>query len=410
MSEATRVARSLTSHMLGQVVGTDDGPTVVVSAGIHGNEPAGLVAVQRVLALMPSLPLRGTMMGLAGNLGALRTGRRFATRDLNRRWTPAEVARVMASSLDQLTDEDREQHELLEILQPLLANATSPITFLDLHSASGEGAPFSCMADVLRNRAIAFEIPVPVVLGLEEVVEGAMLGYLCDLGHVGVAVEGGSHLDPDTVDHHEAAIWCALVAAGCLRAPEVPDYGAHRARLQTACAGLPRFVEICQRYVVHKDDGFEMAPGHRNFQPVCAHEPVATDRKGPVEAGTTGLMMLPRYQGQGEDGFFVAKPTPRFWLRVSAALRGLRLERLITLAPGVRRNSDEPGTFLADPKIARWRTTDLFHLFGFRRACSRTDGLLVYSRRRPDRAGVRQVSGGVRALAAAESCARLMTG
>jgi len=50
----------------------------------------------------------------------------------------------------------------------------------------------------------------------------------------------------------------------------------------------------------------------------------------------------------------------------------------------------------------RWRTTDLFHLFGFRRACARTDGLLVYSRRRPDRAGRRQVPDESRMLAPAE--------
>jgi hypothetical protein len=115
---------------------------------------------------------------------------------------------------------------MLTLLAPLLVRGGPPIVFLDLHSTSGPSTPFSCMPDVLRNRGIALAMPIPLVLGLEEVLEGSLLGYLCDMGHIGVAVEGGQHRDPATIDFHEAAIWIALVAAGALDIDGCPDLAA----------------------------------------------------------------------------------------------------------------------------------------------------------------------------------------
>src|SRR5690606_23870109 len=138
--------------------------------------------------------------GVTGNLRALQAGRRYLDRDLNRRWTPENIAKITRGGPE--TSEDRETLELLQVFVPLMRRGR--VSFIDLHSTSGPSTPFSCMADVLRNRPRALALPIPVVLGLEEVIEGSMLGYLCDLGHVGVAVEGGQHSDPRTVDFHES--------------------------------------------------------------------------------------------------------------------------------------------------------------------------------------------------------------
>ena len=157
-------------------------------------------------------------------------GRRYLDRDLNRRWIREDIARIVNAGPEEAI-EDREQLELLELFAPLLARARQPIVFFDLHSTSGPAAPFSCMADVLRNRGVALALALPVVLGLEEVLDGSLLGYLCDLGHIGVAVEGGQHNDPATIDCHESALWIMLVAAGTLEAAQVPDLALHRERL-----------------------------------------------------------------------------------------------------------------------------------------------------------------------------------
>lgn len=371
--------------------GPADGPLVVAIGSIHGNEPAGTQALERIFAELDRLgpTVRGRFVGVRGNMRARRRGRRFITRDLNRSWTADGLAALLAHDrgvegdpcADQ--DEDCEQREILEVLVPLLAGATAPIVFLDLHSSSGEGPPFCCMADVLRNRPIAFGVPVPVILGLEEVIDGALIGYLTDLGHVGVAFEGGPHFAPDTVDNHVAILWCTLVNVGLLDAADVPDLDGHRRRLTEATRGVPRVIEIRHRHVIQPDDEFVMHPGYDNFQPIARGEHVADDRRGPVAAPEEGLMLLPLYQGQGDDGYFVGRPVNRFWLNVSAKLRGDTIDRLFPALPGVERDPHRADCYLVDPRVARYRTTEIFHLFGYRRARHHGEKL-AFSRRRPD--------------------------
>jgi predicted deacylase len=390
-----QAARSIGSYDAGR-----QGPLVVIFGGIHGNEPAGVAAIAAVLAALQErgLPLRGRVLGLRGNCAGLAKGVRYQARDLNRSWQTTAIAAMLARdrASERSCPEDREERELLSALAPLLAKARAPITFLDLHSMSGDGAPFSCMADVLRNRKIAFALPVPVVLGLEEVIDGSMLGFFSDLGHVGVAVEGGQHDDPRTQANHEAAIWLTLVAAGCLRREQVGDLALHHGRLAAATAGLPRVLEIRHRHVVKESDDFVMRPGYANFQPVRAGEAVADDQGGPVMTPEGGVMMLPRYQGQGEDGYFLARAVSPVWLAISAGLRRARVDRLVRLLPGVARGVADGELLVA---AGRPRAVDVFHLFGYRHERAR-EGRLVFSRRRPDSAPLADLPSEIHALLA----------
>src|SRR5690606_25430509 len=157
----------------------------------------------------------GKLVGVAGNLQAIAADQRYLERDLNRGWTPETCVRVAKPRPDE-TPEDAEQRGLLEVFGPLEAESPHPLVFLDLHSTSGPAAPFSIIPDVARNRELALSLPVPTVLGLEEILEGVMFGYLVDRGHMGVAVEGGQHGDPGTSPLLEAVIWLTLVRVGNL--------------------------------------------------------------------------------------------------------------------------------------------------------------------------------------------------
>jgi len=357
---------------------------VVLIGGMHGNEPAGPTAIARVLGDLEErrAPVLGRVVGLAANLGALEAGRRYLARDLNRGWSQAEVAALLDPASGRDLPEDREQRELLRAIVPLIAQAREPVVLLDLHSTSGESPPFTCLADVLRNRTVGLAFPLPVVLGIEEILDGTLLGYFCDLGHVAVAVEGGQSQDPRTLANHECAIWSTLVAVGALRAADVPELEARRARLREAAGSVPAVVAIRHRHLVREDDGFEMLPGFRSFMPVSKGQAVARDRSGEVRCPEDGLMLMPRYQGQGEDGYFLARAVSPFWLRLSAWLRRARLDRLVPLLPGVRRHPTEPDRFLVDPEVARWQVVNVFHLFGYRHVREVGDRL-VFSRRRP---------------------------
>lgn len=377
------------------------GPTVVALGGIHGNEPAGARAIEAVLGLLHArrLPLRGHLVGLRGNLGALAAGRRYIERDLNRRWSAAEVERLLRAPGEPRA-EDREQRALLAHFLPWLRAARAPIVFLDLHSTSGPGAPFTCMADVLRNRPVAMALPVPLILGIEELLDGSLLGYACELGHAAVAVEGGQNDDPRTEHHHRAALWLALVAAGALARRDLADHDEQARTLHAAARGLPAVVEIRYRHAVAEDDEFEMLPGFANFTPLRRGQEVARDRRGPVRAPEDGVMLMPRYQAQGDDGFFLARPVSRAWLALSALLRRGRVDRLVPLLPGVRPHPQFADHFVADARVARYQVRNVFHLFGYRHV-RQAGEQWVFSRRRPGFRGLRELPPELRALDAA---------
>jgi len=374
------------ARILGDVRGEAPGPSVVFVGGIHGNEPSGALAAARVTPLLQTLhaKLRGRVAFLAGNLQALAADLRFVRRDLNRGWTEDNLARLRRLEARELGDEDQEQHDLAEQIYDVEQTRRGRLVVVDLHTTSGPTAPFVCFGDTLPNRHLALSLPTTAILGLEEVIDGAMAGYWTDRGHIGIALESGQHQDPHSVERHVSAIWQLLVRAGSLRAADAPQLQQHRERLAAASAGQPRVVEVQHRHVVASDDGFQMLPGFTSFMPIGAGQVVAQDARGPIRAPVSGLMLMPRYQSQGEDGYFVVREVRPIWLKVSEWLRRAGAPRLLPRLPGVSRDPARPGHLVVDPTVARAHVADVMHLCGYRRRRS-SDGTLVYSSRRPVR-------------------------
>lgn len=370
-----------TRRWIGAYEGKRPGPTMVIVGGIHGNEPAGVAAVAQVLHELRrhSLPLRGRLLGLAGNLRALAQNVRYFDRDLNRRWYADHLARLREQPREQDSPEDTEQRELLTIFDRLDETFDHPLVVMDLHSFSAEGPPFSVFADTLRNRPIAFEMRVPIIFGLEESVEGTLLGYLADLGHVAVGFEAGQHQDPRTQENHVAAIWIALVAAGLLERADVPELADCEARLDRAAAGLPRAVEIVYRHAITPDDEFRMDPGYENFQAVERGQRIAVDRDGDVGSPSAGRILMPLYQGLGEDGFFIARDVSPARMQLSVALRKIGADSLLPYLPGV---TVDPGRSDAmRVRGDRPAIQEVLRLLGYRKQQAGEGGQLVTRRR-----------------------------
>lgn len=75
------------SRIINKIEGKRKGITIVIFAGIHGNENSGIFAIQEVFKRIIKLQLNGTVYGVSGNLKALELNRRFIDEDLNRIWT-----------------------------------------------------------------------------------------------------------------------------------------------------------------------------------------------------------------------------------------------------------------------------------------------------------------------------------
>ena len=215
-------------RVLGRVRGAQPGPTLLCIGGIHGNEPAGVYALQSVLGHLEKMAgeMTGDFVALAGNRAALAEGRRYVDRDLNRAWTVDRLEHLRNGGPKDA--EDREQMELLDAIEGVVDEARGPVYGVDLHTTSGPGAPFSTFGDTLPNRAFAEHIPAPMILGLEELVRGTLLAFLGAHGFVAVAFESGQHFEPMAVERAEAGIWISIATAKLLPESRLPMLGEGR--------------------------------------------------------------------------------------------------------------------------------------------------------------------------------------
>ena len=133
-----------------------------------------------------------------------------------------------------------------------------------------------------------------------------------------------------------------------------------------------------------------MEPGFTNFQSVRRGKVLARDRTGEIKASETGLILMPLYQTLGNDGFFLVREVKRFWLKLSALLRKLKVGHYIHLLPGVRRDPINENFLIINTRIARILPLQIFHLLGFRRL-RWTDKYLVVSRRAYDLVGPKKL-------------------
>jgi len=378
-------------RLIGVRRGDGPGPMLLCVAALHGNEPSGVEALERVFARLEAddPELGGAIVGLSGNLGALARHHRFIDEDLNRVWQRERVAAILESlrAGDATGDpsaapdappgpsdtplpmigsaELAEQRALLAAIRGFVREARGPVYVLDLHTTSSESAPFTTLGDTLQNRVFALHLPIPVVLGLEEQIDGAMLQYFDRLGWCGIGVEGGAHRDPASASAHEATVWILLEALGVVPRSAVPDPDGKRDRLARAAAGLPRVVDVRYRHAIAPEDAFAMDAGFRNFQPIRKGQRLGSDARGAVNAPEGGLIFMPLYQKQGDDGFFIVRPVRPVWLGISRWLRGRRLGDRATWIPGVLRHPDREDAVILAPWASNRAVIGLLHLLGY---------------------------------------------
>ncbi len=299
---------SVWPRVLGRVAGTEPGPTLLVIAGIHGNEKAGVEAARRVLAALRRVRLRrGELVVLLGNTQALAAGQRFLDRDLNRQWSDSRIAALRARPADAPSSrEDREQLGLLDAIEDVLCRDPAPMV-VDLHTTSANGIPFSMVMNHGSDESFALCLPLPIIKGLLTQVDGTLLEYLNGRGLRCVGVEAGGHQAPESMLRHQAVLWLALVQAGIVEPGDVPQLETHRTLLRASCEGLPRVLRVLHRHPIWAGDEFRMEPGFANVQRIQAGQLLARDRNGEIRAREDGVLVMPLYQPLGDDGFFLGR-------------------------------------------------------------------------------------------------------
>lgn len=360
------------------------GPTLLVIGGIHGNEPSGVYALERLEMAFKSGELSiacGKILALRGNRRALSEGVRYIKRDLNRLWKwDFKLQCPIDPTAEEPDDEYDEYCDLQYRIHEAIRERQGPICFLDLHTTSAVSAPFVMVGDTLRNRDLVDGIPVPIVLGVEEQLDGPLLSYINELGHLSVGFEAGQHEAPEAIDAHEALTQVILYRLGMISESYINRIDESLDRLAELGGHLAQFYEVRYRHGISPEDEFSMKPGYANFQRVEKGKVLAKDKSGPIQMPEDGRIFMPLYQRQGNDGFFQIRTIKRFWLGVSRVMRRFGFHKLLPILPGVHRDKDNRLALHVNTRVASFYSRQIFHLMGYRKVRDKEGYVLMEKR------------------------------
>lgn len=353
-------------RVIDHIQGKKGGPTVVFFGGVHGNETAGVFALKDVFEEIRSkkIPVNGEVYAISGNLGALESKQRFQHEDLNRIWFQERIERIVHSREIKHSEEE-ELSQLFRMLHNILDTGTPPFYFMDLHTTSSDTSPFMVLNDSLLNRKYASNYPLPIILGIEEYLKGALLSYINELGYVSLGFESGQHDDDKAVESCVEFIRYSLTLTQSVNVSEEK-----RQQLKGVIAdsgNAPhRFYEIYHQHDIGSKNNFKMLPGFINFQVIPKGVSLAVVDGVQLKTTKKRQIFMPLYQDQGNEGFYFIRPIPKILLWISKELRRFKIDHVLVKLPGVEWESDQKDTLVVDQRVARFFAKSFLHLLGYR--------------------------------------------
>ncbi len=304
-------------RIIGHYKGNSPGPLTVVFGAMHGNEPAGVLALKELFnrldhatASDPHFKLAGDIVGLVGNVQAFEAQKRFITKDLNRSWVANDIRKVMDSPENELKDEDKELRQIVQLLNTVVDTKNFGKMFiLDLHTTSSEGAVFSIASEDSTSESLALQLGAPVILGLVNTIEGTSLHFFNNkylkIPTIALGFECGHHEDPHSPLRALSAILNFLTAINVINNNNIVDSD-YELNLNNTHS-LPRKVKIVHREQVNDISKWKMKEGYTNFQHISKNEVLGFYEGVEVKSPYSGRILMPLYQAQGQDGFFIVE-------------------------------------------------------------------------------------------------------
>lgn len=379
-----------TKRIIGHIEGEEKGPTLLFFGGIHGNEHSGVLALEHVFQKLDkeSFHIKGNLFGIRGNVPALLEEKRYIDSDLNRMWIKPKILEIEYKQKSERTIEERELLKILKIISEILITKAPPFYFVDLHTTSSKTLPFITINDALINRKFSRLFPVPIILGIEEYLEGPLLSYINEKGYVSLGFESGQHNELNAIKNSISFLWLSLVFSGALNKEAVPDFEGHFKQLQKSARNNTDFYEVVHRHAIQKADGFHMKKGFRSFEKVPKGTLLAKEGERELKATKDTIVFMPLYQEQGEEGFFLIRKIPKWALAWSAFLRRIQMQAFLSYLPGISWKDDQKQTLLVNLKVAKFLTKPFFHLLGYRNRTLDKNRILMQNRERTAKNGI----------------------
>ena len=312
----------INGRVIGSFEGKEKGTLLIVFGGMHGNEPAGYKAIDLMIKMIevepitnPNFVFKGKILGLIGNLKAKIQGVRYLSEDLNRCWYPEKIKKINSLEYNQLGTEEQEIKEILEIIHREIREYKPENVFiLDLHTTSSKGGIFTIVPDDLNTVQKAIQLNAPVILGLLNGVKGTSTEYfsgdVLGVPSTSLTFESGNHNDILSVNRAIAALTNLMTITGNFDKKHVENR--HDKLLKEFSEGLPKLSRLLYKHKISEKDGFKMKPGYNNFQEISKGEILAEDKNGNIISQYDGRILMPLYQKQGEEGFFIIEEIKDF--------------------------------------------------------------------------------------------------
>lgn len=306
------------NRIIGERIGSKPGPLMIVFAQIHGNEPAGYKAVEELFKAIDleyvkntNFEFCGRIVALQGNMKAAQANVRYIKKDLNRSWLPKEIDRIRKTkAIEKLDPEDQEIKENLDLIDAYIKLCQPPrVVVLDLHTTTAHGGIFTIPSQNPEARRIGLTMHAPVLHGFLDGLKGTTLHYFSqenfDIDINAVCFEAGQHQSEDAYKHAVSAIIQCFKSIGGFYAKDIEIR--HDQLLEKRSKGLPLEAKLVYVHRVEAEDNFRMTTTkiYNNFDPIAKGEILAYDKNGPIESPYDGLILMPLYQKQGDDGFFI---------------------------------------------------------------------------------------------------------
>ncbi len=260
---------------------------------MHGNEPCGALAVQRIAGGFESralTPHKGTLFLIHANLVATSLGLRHTPQgdDLNRLWD-FEFTRTLRRQTW-----GYEHHRALE-LKGLLGELD---VFLDLHSARTSTPPFGVSNGEGPIDELAKQIGISyLVQSWYGLADKVIIGFMKLAGVPALSVECGAHEDPDLVDK------AYEIALSFLRATGAIDDG------QETRSNEVKTVHVVETITKPSED-FVFGSPWTGFQQLEPGALVGRDRVTEIRASRRCYAVLPNEGVEvGDDVIYLAVDT-----------------------------------------------------------------------------------------------------
>lgn len=296
-------------HVLYYHLGKIGQPLIIMMGSIHGDEPAGTSAIEMLSNHLPIENIEASIVGLCGNKEAVRLKCRYILKDLNRVWSPITISKVKLGQFENLHNEYLEMSRLVDLVEKLIILCQpSMIYYLDMHTTSSDGSVFCILPDDKACKTFAEKMSLPMVHDMLSSLDDTTLHYFSTenlkVPTIAIAFEGGHHKDPFSVYRCFATMMRFISATELVINTNLKE-NPYDHMLDNYYEKMPHETYVKYRYNIVESRFFEMRPGFRHFSPVKAGEILARYDGKHVTSPSDGHILMPLYQKQGSDGFFI---------------------------------------------------------------------------------------------------------